>query len=119
MRPSVPTALADSGTNVNLIRPDISLHNERPSTLQAIAASKDGIQATSKGELTLGSDGLKLTGHRAPVNESLIALGDYAEAGYTTVLDKQHGIRITKNSDLLIHYTRPAPIQGTFDRDRL
>ena len=57
---TLPTAIADSGTNVNLIRPDIPLANERPSTLQAIAASKDGIQATSKGELTLGEDGLKL-----------------------------------------------------------
>ena len=60
--------------------------------MQAMAASKDGIQAISKGEFTLGTDTKQLTCHQADVNESLAALGDYAEDDYVTILDKPNGI---------------------------
>ena len=114
---SLTTIIADSGTNINLLKSDIPLSNERPSTLQVIAASKDGIQAISKGEFTLGTDTTQLTGHRADVNESLAALGDYAKDDYVTILDKPNGIRITKASDVEIKYKVPplskAPLMKT------
>ena len=61
---------------------------------------------------------LQITAKRADINEPLLELVDYANHQYVTILDDR-GIRITKKHDVQIKYTKPPPIQGTFDFDNI